>query len=808
MTMTGAFFGIDLGTGNCSVAYVTDDPRQRDQRIVEVRTVEVPVDDGEVGTSNRMPSIIAADWQRGSGGRHLFGWEFLQAFKKKRRSAAFMRGGVDYFASVKSDMGTNKVYPRSAVAGARTPGQVTTLILQRLSEIVTTNNSHHDLKDAHVTLTVPASFTALARAETKEAALAAGFDAARLELIDEPVAALVDLLNSSDAGAFLTDQFQNVLVFDYGAGTCDLSLVRARLNPARANGLEVVNLAISPYRTIGGDDVDRAVMEHIVWPQIASPVERALLTPEDRRSVEDTLTGTVARGLKERICRLVEKRFRKGGDWSVAQSGASETYPLEARFSIPSLQRQTPTQFKIVARDFARVMKPFVEIPGAGSECAKESLLRPIGETLERAGLRPDDLGVLVLHGGSSHNPYVRQMLQESLGRGFFSFGSLKVERTPDLLASVARGAALSAYWRHARGQDIVQPIVAEDLGIIVMGGDAKPLVRSAQLLPFPDEDAVEDVTAGEEEFVIPGDNLPELLVPVYTGRRETPKIAGVVKVPVPAGTPTGSRVRIKLRITREKTLEWWFSIGESAFERAPSVDDPWTAHASTRAERLLLEHRRAMRQIVDGGDALPWNMRVQEVVLQRDAGKRDEALGTVEELLAGGGGPLGRALNMKGLLLREQDDDPGALAAFQAAAEAEPANPILAGNVGCQLVDLGRRVEAVAAMRLALSMDPGLGYLYEHLAVVFRQDGNEEGAQRELGRAVVIAQQRIDAAPLDPRTWSDMARLRFMLGEYEMSSQAGHAAKELSRNEFFGGDSTAVIASRFGDKSWRRDES
>lgn len=806
-TMSQAFFGIDLGTGYCSVAYVIDDPRQKSQLIVDVRTVDIPVDDGQIEKSNRVPSIIAADWRSRRARAHLFGWEFLGAFSKKRRAPALLRRGVDYFASVKSDMGTNKVYPRSIVAGAHTPGQVTTLILERLAEIVVGQNSRHDMTKAHVTFSVPASFTALARQETLDAAATAGFDAARVELVDEPVAAVIDLLNSSEAGAVLTDQFRNVLVFDYGAGTCDLSLVKARFNPDNANGLEVINLAISPYKKLGGDDIDRAVMEKIVWPQIASDEERALLSQEERRLLEDTLTGTVARGLKERICRRVASLIQRDEDWSVGTSKIRETYPLEPRFTIGSLSRQTPTQFTIHADDFARVMEPFVAAPAQGSDGTERSLLQPVLETLKRAGLRSDQLDVLVLHGGSSLNPFVRHMLEASVGRAGHLFDSVAIVQTPDPMASVARGAALSSYWRHARGVDIVRPIVAEDLGIVVMGGAAKALVRAGQSLPYPDEDSVEDVTAGEEEFVIPSENLPELLVPVYTGRTEAPKVAGTIKVPVTAGTPAGSRVRIKLRITREKMLEWWFSIGTAEFQPAVSFNDPWTAQAFSPSERRLLEHRRSMRQLVDSGSTLPRHIRVQEVCRLRKAARHEEALVAVEDLLAELG-LVGEILNQKGLVLNDLGDGAGALAAFQAAAAAEPASAVWVGNVGCQLADLGRRSEGVALMRRALSINPHLGNLYEFLADVLRHDGNEEGAQRELRRAVPIAERRIDEAPLDPEPWFRMAHLRFMLGEYALADEAERAARELSRNEFYGGDSGAVIATRFGKHSWQSEES
>src|SRR5262249_15881593 len=158
--------------------------------------------------------------------------------------------------------------------GARTPGQVTAFILEGLADGVASVNRRLDVRDANVVLTVPASFSALAREETLDAAVRARFDISRLELIDEPVAALIYLLNSTHAGAILDDTFKNILVFDYGAGTCDLSLVKARYNPTTKTGLEVINLAISPYRKLGGDDIDRAVMANVVWPQLVDDADR------------------------------------------------------------------------------------------------------------------------------------------------------------------------------------------------------------------------------------------------------------------------------------------------------------------------------------------------------------------------------------------------------------------------------------------------------------------------------------------------------------------------------------------------------
>jgi molecular chaperone DnaK len=803
--MSNVYFGIDIGTGNCSVAYVVDDPRQRTQQLVDVRTVSIAVDENDTSESNRLPSIVGKNWSAVKSSRPLFGWEFHHGFFKKRRTAKLLRRGVDYFSSVKSDMGTHKVYPRSALKGLQTPAQVTAFILSRLAEAVLFKFPKYDVRTSHVTVTVPASFSALARTETLHALGDAGFDTTRIELIDEPVAALLDLLNSSDAAQFLTAEFRNVLVFDYGAGTCDLSLVKARFNANSASGLEVINLAISPYRQLGGDDIDRAVMREVVWPLIATEQQRARISTAEERRVEDTLTFTVARTLKERLCRKVATQLQEDKGTEVLSAGTIfETCPLECRFDIDGLDRQTPTQFKMTAKQFAALMEPFVQMPDDNREDVR-SLLGPVFETLRRAELKPHELDVIVLHGGSSQNPYVETMLRERISGRPDLFGSIEIAKTPDRVASVARGAALASYWRKARSVEIVTPIIADDLGIVVIDGSPKCLLKAGQSVPYPSEDEVEEVTS--DEFVVPSDSLPELLIPVYTGRMDDPIIAGTIKVPIPRHTSAGAPVLIKVNVTRNKILNWWFSINSEPFEKAESIDDPWSRRAPSGNERTLLEHRKQMREQLDENGEVPLASLLDEASLLRKAGRSNEAFNAVDDLLDDHQS-WAEALNLKGLLYHEIGSNEAAIDAFKRASEADTTNPVFVGNYGAQLIDNGKVQPGIAALRRALSMDANLTYAYEFLAQALRSQGDEEGAQRELRRGVTVAQRSVDAAPFDPYSWMRMHALRNMLGDYDQADAALRTARELERNRFYGGDSSAIIASRFGKKSWQDVES
>ncbi|HWQ00291.1 MAG TPA: Hsp70 family protein [Vicinamibacterales bacterium] len=796
--MNDIFLGIDLGTGNCSVAYVVDDPRQRDRRTIGVKTVPVPVDEEHDQLAERVPAVLAVDWDA-DGGPPVFGWEFYGRLRRKtRRPIPAMRRGVDLFYSVKSQIGTDRVYPFSRMEAVRTPVDAAAAMLAHLLAAVGRHNRLLDPARAHVTITVPASFSARARRETLEAARKAGLDLDRVELADEPVAALVDLLNDETGATVLTAAPQTLLVMDYGAGTCDLALVRARFDAEARSGLEIENLALSPYARVGGDDVDRAVMREIVWPRICSPEDRASLPEPVRRAVEDTLTLAVARGLKEALCRRLQADLERGRDLrsTVAEYAAA---PSRA-FALGGDRLKVPAQFRMNGAELEAIMRGFFRDPraGSGAPAGQEespSILALVDETLERGGLSRDRLDWIVLHGGAAKNPFVERLLQAALGPAGGRGGRVRVARTPNLLTSVARGAALIGYWRHARGEDLVPPIMPEDLGIVAAGERAVPLVRAGQRLPYPADGGVVEI---DEEFRVP-DSRPEvMLVPYYTGRSDRPKVAGTVKVPLPDAVREGAPVRVKLRVDRSKGLHWWFSIDDGPFEPAGVVEDPWTSRAPNWHERRLLDHRRYVRERVEeGGEPAIDDLVAEAMLLRRVGGSRElhEALEILDSLPPAA--VAASAHNARGLVLWDLGRLEDAVAAFRRAAEAASpaAGAVYWGNYGCALAACGRRGEALAAIRRALSLDASRAYLHQRLADLHREEGDEPSAQRELARAIALLAAQIEERPFNPDLWNELACAHYSAGDYEQAEQAWRRSEELERSALYEGDPSAVIA-------------
>lgn len=789
------FFGIDLGTSSCSIAYVADDPRQRDAQTVNVQVVDVPVEAGGAHLiTNRIPSMVAAPLDPKARGGALFGLDFLAAFGKKKKEAALLRRGRDYFSSVKSDLGTFRAYTRSRVPGCRTPADVTRVILDRLRGLAEEQMAVAGMRKGPVVITVPASFSALARTETLDAAEMAGFDRSRVRLLDEPVAALLDLLNSPDASTVLDAQSRNLLVFDYGAGTCDVALLRVRFDPATATGLHVENLAISNYHRLGGDDVDARVMEHVVWPQICAPEQRWSLRASRRREIEDTLTGTVARQLKEQMCRDVAKKVRETSWAEVDAQPVRVLVALERLFDLPEIGKQTPRRFEMDSETFAAVMAPFLSRPRE-TDAPESSILYPIEETLARAGLKPEALDAVVLHGGSSLNPFVRRLMADTFGRHDL-FQRTRVVMTPDPLVSVARGAAVACYWREARSTAIVRPIMPEDFGVILRDGRKVALIGAGTPLPFPDADGVHDVTDDGAPFSVPTDNAATLLVPFYTGTDALSRLAGTVKVPLPAGVAAGSPVRITARVEEDKTLRWWFRIGDGEAQPAPSVDDPWTSRALSVNERALMESRRAVRDAIAGGRPIAGKMLVDEANAMRLADDLDGALLAIEDCIDENEHDA-NAHNLHGLILGALDRGNDAIEAYKRAWELAPDGAVYIANLGIELQQRGGHgyLMSINTLRMALDKNPHLAYAYMALGNAYRATGDEPRAQVEYRRALDLLRKEVEARPFDRDAWSRMWAVHHSLGDYRRADEARNVLKRIDCDMLYEGDSAHVIA-------------
>ena len=293
-------------------------------------------------------------------------------------------------------------------------------------------------------ITVPAYFDDAQRQATKDAAQLAGLNV--LRLINEPTAAALAYgLDNAAEGVYA--------VYDLGGGTFDISILRLS-----AGVFEV--LATGGDSALGGDDYDRALAD---WVLQESGVDAD--SPQDRAALM-----AAARECKEAL-------------------SEHEIAPLELQLDAGRIDLSVNrAQFE------------------AATAALTARTLQAVRATLRDAGLAKVDIQGVVLVGGSTRMPQVRQSVAAYFGR------EPLVNVNPDEV--VAIGAALQANQlagNNPLGEMLLLDVIPLSLGVETMGGLVERIVPRNQTIP----------TAMAQDFTTYQDGQTALALHVVQGERD-----------------------------------------------------------------------------------------------------------------------------------------------------------------------------------------------------------------------------------------------------------------------------------------------
>ncbi len=307
----------------------------------------------------------------------------------------------------KRKMGTTESFKIKSTGQSRTPIELSAFVLKELKTFIHTG----EIPDA-VVLTVPASFDMLQSNATKEAGHAAGFK--QVVLLQEPIAASLAYANKEKTIDLKNSQW---IVYDLGGGTFDVALVKIVQGE-----LKVVDHEGDNY--LGGADFDALIVEKIVVPAL-----------EKRGQFKDLLAQMRSESGKYnrlwyRLLHLAEQ----------AKIELSARPSAEIEVAVEDDSGSTIEAIVAIARsEFESIIKDSVD--------RTAEMLRKI---LTRNSLRPQDLKFVLMVGGSTYTPYVRQRIEELLG--------IPVNTGIDPTNAIAVGAAYFAATREINLQQEAKP--------------------------------------------------------------------------------------------------------------------------------------------------------------------------------------------------------------------------------------------------------------------------------------------------------------------------------------------------------------
>ncbi|MDA8429915.1 MAG: Hsp70 family protein [Geobacteraceae bacterium] len=568
--------GIDLGTTNSTVAEIVYDPKNDEEISVRCLAVEQPTG-GRSHWSPLVPSMVALH----------DGQEFIgEGVRLLRINGRMKRLGEkrNLFSSVKNDMGLRRTYDM-APEGYRSAAEVSGKILGFLKEAALKEKSQ--LPERTI-VTVPASFQLDQRSDTIKAATLAGMTLKGGDLLDEPVAAFIGYLSENpDEELVGPGQTKNLLVFDFGGGTCDVAILRLSRQDKNKR-LSIATLSVSRYHRLGGGDIDQAILYEILMPQLLkqNDLHRNDLDFNMKKDfIEPALIG-VAEKLKIELCDKVFEALREGENYD------KFTHTCHGEYLCRLADGRTLTLCNPVlsVAQFEEIMYPFLEpylLFNSETEYRQTlSIFAPIQDAVEKSGLTTEEIDICLLAGGSCLIPQVVIMVQD-----VFPDSTILNLDTPDTMqTAIACGAALNSLSLALTGFPIIQPVCQETIAIITSNGPFE-LVPKGASLPWPSNGGFEEVTTltmPETSLQDPISVRVEVVAQEEGGSR--PLVSELWQIPAPVSA--GEGIRLEYRYDENQVLEIRLSHSERD-DVKPFIerkDHPLTHIVNPQAVKLRIE--------------------------------------------------------------------------------------------------------------------------------------------------------------------------------------------------------------------------
>ena len=363
-----------------------------------------------------------------------------------------------------------KIVPYQVVGGANeyvkvqigdqqfTPQEISAKVLRKLKEAAESYLGHRVSK---AVITVPAYFNDAQRQATKDAGQIAGLEVARI--INEPTAAAL-------AYGLDKTKDQKIIVFDLGGGTFDVSVLEVAMSNDDENNSKVFEVISTSGDThLGGDDFDQALVNHVA-------------TQFQKDNGIDLRKEPMSLQRLQEACEKAKKELS-----SLPQTD------INLPFITADATGPKHLQMMITRSTFEGLVDDLIE------RCRK-----PVLQALQDAKMKPSDIDEVVLVGGSTRVPKVRQIVKDIFGK------EPHQGVNPDEVVAV--GAAIQgAVLAGDRRDVLLLDVTPLTLGIETEGGVLTALIERNTTIPVEKK----------QVFSTAADGQTAVTVSVFQGERK-----------------------------------------------------------------------------------------------------------------------------------------------------------------------------------------------------------------------------------------------------------------------------------------------
>ena len=319
-------------------------------------------------------------------------YEYLYKYGSRNES-------VNFKSEIKRLMGTPEMVFFERTGTSMSPDEISSEILKSLKADIL--KKYPDFDTVAAVITIPAAFSVLQSEATKKAGNLAGFK--HVVLLQEPIAA-------ASSYGFQNSENENWLVYDLGGGTFDVALISCK------DGILSV-LSHSGDNFLGGKNIDWDVVDAIIVPKI---LEKYSITDFTRKNPK---------------FRNYFSHLKHNAEYAKIELSQYEKTTIDIEdLGEDDEGNEISMSIEMSRRDLERIIKPFID---RTVELTKA--------TLKETGIENSSINKIILVGGPTQIPYVKERLESEL--------KVKTDSSVDPLTVVAHGACVFGMSKQIPGE-------------------------------------------------------------------------------------------------------------------------------------------------------------------------------------------------------------------------------------------------------------------------------------------------------------------------------------------------------------------